>query len=98
MFVLRCLSERRGRAPSAVVPGVFNLSVDETVKEAAAAKADGVNSVILFGIGSKDDASDPWPTSGSAGQSAIRATRGRRRPGGGRHLPLQLPTTATAAS
>ncbi len=37
------------------MPGVFNLSVDEAVKEAAAAKADGVSSVLLFGIPERKD-------------------------------------------
>ena len=32
------------------MPGVFNLSVDEAVKEAAAAKALGVPAVIVFGL------------------------------------------------
>src|SRR5687767_13813843 len=32
------------------MPGVFNLSVDEAVKEAAAAAADGARSVLLFGL------------------------------------------------
>jgi porphobilinogen synthase len=32
------------------MPGVYQLSVDEAVKEAAAAKADGVPAVILFGL------------------------------------------------
>ena len=32
------------------MPGVFNLSVDEAVKETAAAVADGVRSVLLFGL------------------------------------------------
>jgi len=43
----------RREVPS--MPGVFNLSVDEAVKEAAAAQADGVNSVILFGIPDRKD-------------------------------------------
>src|SRR5512133_2694146 len=38
------------RREVASMPGVFNLSVDETVKEAAAARADGVRSVLLFGL------------------------------------------------
>jgi porphobilinogen synthase len=38
----------RREVPS--MPGVFNMSVDEAVKETEAAKADGVNGVILFGI------------------------------------------------
>ena len=37
------------------MPGVFNLSVDEAVKEAAEAKALGVPSVILFGLPEKKD-------------------------------------------
>jgi porphobilinogen synthase len=38
------------------MPGVFHLSVDEAVKEAAAAKGDGVPAVILFGIPDEKDA------------------------------------------
>ena len=37
------------------MPGVFNLSVDEAVKEAQAAKADGVPGVLLFGIPAEKD-------------------------------------------
>src|ERR1041384_5344823 len=43
----------RREVPS--MPGVFNLSVDEAVKETAAASADGVKSVILFGIPERKD-------------------------------------------
>ena len=58
------------------MPGVFNLSVDEAVKEVAAAKADGVKSVILFGIPDRKDgigslAYDPE----APVQSAIRAIK-----------------------
>jgi porphobilinogen synthase len=38
------------------MPGVFQLSVDELVKEAAAAKADGVPGVLLFGLPAGKDA------------------------------------------
>ena len=38
------------------MPGVFQLSVDEAVKEAAAAKADGVPGVLLFGLPDRKDA------------------------------------------
>ena len=38
------------------MPGVFNLSVDEIVKEAAAAYADGVPGVLLFGLPDSKDA------------------------------------------
>src|SRR5437870_8579521 len=43
----------RREVPS--MPGVFNLSIDEAVKEAAAAKGDGVTSVILFGLPDRKD-------------------------------------------
>jgi len=38
------------------MPGVFNLSVDEAVKEAQGAQADGLRSVLLFGIPHDKDA------------------------------------------
>src|SRR6187401_2000551 len=58
MFVLPlfvCEGEGvRREVPS--MPGVFNLSVDETVKEVQAAKGDGIKSVLLFGLPDlKDD-------------------------------------------
>lgn len=37
------------------MPGVFQLSVDELIKEATAAQAAGVNAVLLFGIPEKKD-------------------------------------------
>ena len=64
----------RREVPS--MPGVFNLSVDEAVKEAAAAKADGVNSVILFGIPDrKDDLGSLAYDPEAPVQSAIRAIK-----------------------
>jgi porphobilinogen synthase len=38
------------RREVASMPGVFNLSVDEAVKEVAAARGDGIRSVLLFGL------------------------------------------------
>ena len=38
------------------MPGVFQLSVDEAVKEAVAAHADGVPGVLLFGLPERKDA------------------------------------------
>ena len=38
----------RREVPS--MPGVFNLSVDEAVREAEAARADGLRGVLLFGL------------------------------------------------
>src|SRR5215211_7987735 len=37
------------------MPGVYQLSVDEAVKEATAAKADGVPGVLLFGLPAEKD-------------------------------------------
>src|SRR3954454_2219776 len=37
------------------MPGVFQLSVDEAVKEAAAARAEGVPGVLLFGLPADKD-------------------------------------------
>jgi len=37
------------------MPGVFQLSVDEAVREAAAARADGIQGVLLFGLPEKKD-------------------------------------------
>ena len=58
------------------MPGVFNLSVDEAVKEAAAAKADGVSSVLLFGLPEhKDDVGSAAYDPEAPVQSAIRAIK-----------------------
>jgi porphobilinogen synthase len=68
------------RRPIGSMPGVFQLSVDEAVTEAAAAKAEGVPGVLLFGLPDDKDevgsrASDPE----APVQSAIRAIK-RERP------------------
>jgi porphobilinogen synthase len=44
------------RRPVAAMPGVFQLSPDEIVREAAAAQAAGVPAILLFGIPDKKDA------------------------------------------
>jgi porphobilinogen synthase len=58
------------------MPGVFNLSVDEAVKEAAAAKADGVLGVLLFGLPESKDATGSKASDPDAPvQSAVRALK-----------------------
>ncbi|HSH15141.1 MAG TPA: porphobilinogen synthase [Verrucomicrobiae bacterium] len=47
---------RKVRQPVAAMPGVFQLSLDELIKEAAGAFAAGVPAVLLFGIPDKKDA------------------------------------------
>jgi porphobilinogen synthase len=58
------------------MPGVFNLSVDEAVREARAAKEDGVRSVLLFGLpDQKDDVGSSAYDPEAPVQSAIRAIK-----------------------
>jgi porphobilinogen synthase len=64
------------RRPVSSMPGVFNLSVDEAVKEAAAAKGDGVPAVILFGIPATKDAAGTLASDPEAPvQTAVRALK-----------------------
>ena len=78
MFVLPlfvCEGEGIRREISSM-PGVFNLSVDEAVKEADAARADGVKSVLLFGLPSHKDAIGSAAYDPDAPvQSAVRAIK-----------------------
>ena len=54
------------------MPGVFNLSVDEAVKEAQEVRGLGVPSVILFGLPDKKDevATGAWAENGMVQQAA----------------------------
>jgi porphobilinogen synthase len=64
----------RREVPS--MPGVCNLSVDEAVREAEAARADGIRSVLLFGLpGSKDDIGSMAYDPEAPVQAAIRAIK-----------------------
>jgi porphobilinogen synthase len=78
MFVLPlfvCEGEGIRREVSSM-PGVFNFSVDEAVRETAAAKADGVNSVLLFGLpDEKDDVGSAAYDPEAPVQSAVRAIK-----------------------
>src|SRR5262249_240292 len=58
------------------MPGVFNLSVDEAVKEAREAKSLGLGGIILFGLPEKKDevASGAWAEDGIV-QRATRAIK-----------------------
>jgi porphobilinogen synthase len=58
------------------MPGVFNLSVDEAVKEAQDVRSAGVRSIILFGLPDKKDevASGAWAENGIV-QRATRAIK-----------------------
>ncbi len=73
LFVVPGEAQRR---ESASMPGVFQLSVDEIVKEATAARDEGIPGVLLFGLPPEKDAvgtgaSDPeGPV-----QTAVRALK-----------------------
>jgi porphobilinogen synthase len=78
MFVLPLfVCEGEGvRREVASMPGVYNVSVDEAVKEAGAAKSDGVTSVLLFGLpDQKDDIGSTAYDPEAPVQTAIRAIK-----------------------
>jgi porphobilinogen synthase len=60
------------RKPIGSMPGVFNLSVDEAVKESREAYGFGVSAVILFGLPEKKDevATGAWADDGIVQQAA----------------------------
>ena len=73
LFVCEGEGVRREIAP---MPGVFNLSVDEAVKEVEAAKAEGVKSVLLFGLPDiKDDIGSSAYDPDAPVQAAVRAVK-----------------------
>ncbi|HUK32869.1 MAG TPA: hypothetical protein VLV86_03100, partial [Vicinamibacterales bacterium] len=58
------------------MPGVFNLSVDEAVKEVEAARGEGIRSVLLFGLPEhKDDVGSASYDPNAPVQSAVRAIK-----------------------
>jgi porphobilinogen synthase len=69
--------EGRGiRREISSMPGVYNLSVDEAVKESAAARADGVMGVLLFGLPDSKDATGSKASDPDAPvQRAVRALK-----------------------
>ena len=76
IYPLFAVEGAKVRTPISSMPGVFNLSVDELVKEAAEIVSLGIPSVILFGIPSHKDAegSQAWAEQGIV-QKAIRALK-----------------------
>jgi porphobilinogen synthase len=72
---------KKVRKPVGSMPGVFNLSVDETVTEAKKAADAGIPALILFGIPSKKDAvgSEAWDDNGVV-QKACREIKKARPP------------------
>src|SRR5580692_8606292 len=62
------------------MPGVFNLSVDEAVKEAEACAALGIGGLLLFGLPSEKDeeASGAYAADGIV-QEGLKALKANRR-------------------
>jgi porphobilinogen synthase len=76
LYPLFAVPGERQRREVGSMPGVFQLSVDEIVKEAAAAKAEGVPGVLLFGLpASKDAAGSGAADPEGPVQSAVRALK-----------------------
>jgi porphobilinogen synthase len=64
------------RTPVASMPGVFQLSVDEAVQEAARAREVGISSVLLFGLPAhKDELGSKSSDPGAPVQTAVRALK-----------------------
>jgi len=68
------------RKEIASMPGVFNLSVDEAVKEAEACAALGIGGLLLFGLPAEKDeqATGAWADHGIV-QQGLRALKANRR-------------------
>ena len=78
MFMLPLfVCEGRGvRREVSSMPGVFNLSVDEAVKEVDAARSEGIRSVLLFGLPEhKDGIGSASYDPNAPVQSAVRAIK-----------------------
>jgi porphobilinogen synthase len=73
LFVCSGSGERREVSS---MPGVFQLSVDEVVREAAAARGDGVRGVLLFGLpDAKDETGSAAFDADAPVQAAVRALK-----------------------
>ena len=76
LYPLFVVEGQHVRREVASMPGVFQLSVDEAVKETQAARADGVPGVLLFGIPAhKDDIGSAAYDNDAPVQSAVRAIK-----------------------
>lgn len=76
IYPLFATEGERVREAVSSLPGVFRLSVDEIVREAAGAFAEGIPGVLLFGIPATKDAqgSEAWASAGVV-QRAVKAIK-----------------------
>ena len=76
MLPLFVCEGRSVRREVSSMPGVFNLSVDEAVKEVEAARGEGIRSVLLFGLPEhKDGVGSASYDPNAPVQSAVRAIK-----------------------
>ena len=76
LYPLFVCEGQKVRREVASMPGVFQLSVDEAVKESDAARAEGVPGVLLFGLPAhKDDIGSAAYDNDAPVQSAVRAIK-----------------------
>src|SRR3954468_884326 len=76
LYPLFVCEGQKVRKEVASMPGVFQLSVDEAVKETAAARAEGVPGVLLFGLPAhKDDIGSAAYDNDAPVQAAVRAIK-----------------------
>jgi porphobilinogen synthase len=68
------------RKPVSSMPGVFNLSIDEAVKEAEACAAQGIGGLLLFGLPAEKDeeATGAWSSDGIV-QRTLGALKSNRK-------------------
>jgi porphobilinogen synthase len=76
LYPLFVIGGRGVRNPIGSMPGVFQMSVDEIVRECEGAKAEGISGVLLFGIpDSKDDIGSAAYDPEAPVQAAVRAIK-----------------------
>jgi porphobilinogen synthase len=76
LYPLFVVEGRNIRREVGSMPGVFQLSVDQAVSEAQAARAEGIPGVLLFGIpASKDEIGSAAYDNDAPVQSAVRAIK-----------------------
>jgi len=78
VYPLFVVHGRGVRREISAMPGNFHLSVDELVEEVGRARAEGIRSVLLFGIPERKDpvATEAYDDSGAV-QAAVRALKDR---------------------
>ena len=93
VYPLFVCAGRNVRREVASMPGVFQLSVDTAVREAADVQREGIRAVLLFGLPEhKDETGSSALDPDAPVQSAVRANQGERLgpPCDHRRVPLRV--------